>query len=514
MKSTLRNILALSAFAGLGLSGPTGDEMSKFLTSINVNRAALPPSLDGRADSGCPSACDILRTGFPERIVTLDANASIYTQQAHAHWSGSAWTAPKCIYTPTSVDELRAAVLAAQKTQCKFAVRSGGHSPFHGFAGIDEGLLISMAGFKELAYNPDTQVQRSGMGNRWGDVYKSLINVGRLVVGGRLNDVGLALASGGGLSHLSSLYGWACQNVISYEVMLANGSHVEVSYDKYSDLYYGLRIGNNNFGIVTHLNQRTYPMGKVWGGTVIYSGEQAKAFMGALADFQAKGQLDGKAAILPYLALTNDTIFATFAYLDPTVKPTAFDAFFKIPSVADLTKVHDSFYDLASAGLPPLPRWTYAATTALLDKDTYVGIVDIISGFNERMQKIASGTLALMTQPISKSMVLASNRRVGGDPLGVRREAQLWMGITAGWANGEDDEAVFQIVQDCTDAIEAYTKARGFYDPFIFVNDAFPTQKPLQSFGPDTLAKLKAASAKHDPDGVFQKLVPGGFKLN
>ncbi|KAJ5217446.1 oxidase/Diels-Alderase [Penicillium chermesinum] len=512
MRLTLHNAVALLAAAGPILGSPAGD-MSAFLDSIRVNRAALPPSLDGRADSGCLSACDILQTGFPDRIATVAANESTYTQEADAYWSASAWTAPTCIYTPTTLDELKAAILAAQRTQCKFAVRSGGHSPFHGFAGIDEGLLISMAGFKDLEYNKDTQVQRSGMGNRWGDIYKSLIETGRLVVGGRLNEVGLALAGGGGLSHLSSLYGWACQNVISYEVMLANGSHVEASYEKNSDLYYGLRIGNNNFGIVTHLNQQTYPMGKVWGGTVIYSGDKAKAFMAALADFQADGQLDRKAAILPYLALTNDTIFATFAYLDPTVKPNAFDAFFQIPNVTDLTKVHDSFYDLASTGLPFLPRWTYAATSALLDKDTYVGIVDIMSSFNDRMHKIASGTLALMTQPISKNMVLASELRAGGDPLGARKEAQLWMGVTAGWANGDDDAAVFRIVQDCTDAIEAYTKDRGFYDPLIFVNDAFPTQKPLQSFGADSYAKLRAASAKYDPDGVFQKLVPGGFKL-
>lgn len=79
--------------------------------------------------------------------------------------SAAAWTTPSCIFTPITIDELSAAVLTAQKTQCQFAVRSGGHSPFHGFAGIDQGLLISTAGFKDLQYSNATQVQRSGMGS-------------------------------------------------------------------------------------------------------------------------------------------------------------------------------------------------------------------------------------------------------------------------------------------------------------------------------------------------------------
>lgn len=85
----------------------------------------------------------------------------------------------------------------AQFTQCQFSVRSGGHAPFAGFAGIDDGILISMSGFTDLSYDPNTEIQRSGMGNRWGDVYNHLADHGRLVVGGRLNDVGLGLALGG-----------------------------------------------------------------------------------------------------------------------------------------------------------------------------------------------------------------------------------------------------------------------------------------------------------------------------
>lgn len=86
MTSTMHRLAALLATAAsLVLGSPAGD-MSDFLHSINVPRAALPASLDGRPHAGCPSACSILTAGFPDRIVTANGNASIYTQEADAYW--------------------------------------------------------------------------------------------------------------------------------------------------------------------------------------------------------------------------------------------------------------------------------------------------------------------------------------------------------------------------------------------------------------------------------------------
>jgi hypothetical protein len=252
-----------------------------------------------------------------------------------------------------------------------------------------------MSGFTDLSYDPTTEVQRSGMGNRWGDVYAHLTGQGRVVVGGRINDVGLGLALGGelsahlsiarhtanrhiagGLSHLSSKYGWVSQSVVSYEVMLANGTHVTASATENPDLYFGNKAAGNNFGksrhppchsrvvlteellagIVTHLNQRTYPLGKVWGGTMVYSAAHAEDFMAALAEYQAHGQLDKKSSMLPYLAVTNDTILSTFLYQDGVERPDAFAPFYDIPSLQDGTKIYNNFHEFAESGLPGLPR--------------------------------------------------------------------------------------------------------------------------------------------------------------
>jgi len=120
--------------------------------------------------------------------------------------SATAYQTPLCVFTPPGSDSLRIALLISQFTQCQFAVRSGGHSPNPGWANINGGLLISLKGFTDLMYDEATQTQRSGMGNTWGDIYQYMRSFGRLVVGGRLNSVGLGLATGGELTFDAELY--------------------------------------------------------------------------------------------------------------------------------------------------------------------------------------------------------------------------------------------------------------------------------------------------------------------
>lgn len=85
--------------------------------------------------------------------------------------------------------------------------------------------------------------------------------------------------------------------------------------------------------------------------------------------------------------------------------------------------------------------------------------------------------------------------------------------INVGWALESDSETVYQIVKDCVAAVDSFAKKNNVFDQFRFTNDASPYQKPLQSYGAGALDRLKRTSRKYDPTGVFQTLVPGGFKV-
>nr|D7UQ40.1 RecName: Full=Bifunctional solanapyrone synthase; AltName: Full=FAD-dependent monooxygenase sol5; AltName: Full=Prosolanapyrone-II oxidase; AltName: Full=Prosolanapyrone-III cycloisomerase; AltName: Full=Solanapyrone biosynthesis protein 5; Flags: Precursor [Alternaria solani]BAJ09785.1 oxidase/Diels-Alderase [Alternaria solani] len=514
MRLIILNLLSLGITPSVvGHSGPHRQEtqnLNNFLESNAINPAAI--NGETRHTGGVHLACAILEASNQTAVV-FPSDGELYTQIDKAHASATAPKNPACIYTPNDVKGVSLGVKVATFVQAKFAIRSGGHSPMEYFANIDGGVLISLAGIKTLEYNADTQTQRSGFGNLWQDVYRHVNAQGRTVVGGRTGSVGLALTLGGGLSHFSNAYGWAAQNVLSYEMVLADGSIVIASEEENSDLYFAVKAGANNFGIVTHIVQRTYPLGKIWGGSMIFPGNASAQFMAALADYQAKGQLDKKSAILPYVGLIADAVVAQFSYLEPVERPEAFEAFYDIPVIQDLTQVWDTFAAMVTAPIPyNMTRFSYATTDLLYDKEAYLEIERICHKYIPRMRKLEGGDIMLMPQPISVSMVGEARAR-GSDPMGVADQPQLWFVVSSGWNLAQDDAEAESIMLDALAEVEEYTKSRALHLPFYFLNDAFSTQMPLQSYGAVTYGKLQAASRKYDPTRVFQELVPGGFKL-
>jgi FAD/FMN-containing dehydrogenase len=107
----------------------------------------------------------------------------------------------------------------ARVTRCKFAVKSGGHAAYAGASNIEDGLTINLAKINEVIVSEDKKSTSVGAGNVWFDVYTKLQPMGLTVIGGRVSAIGVGgLTLGGGISFFSSRYGWACDNVISYEV--------------------------------------------------------------------------------------------------------------------------------------------------------------------------------------------------------------------------------------------------------------------------------------------------------
>jgi FAD/FMN-containing dehydrogenase len=93
------------------------------------------------------------------------------------------------------------------------------------------------------------------------------------------------LLLGGGISHFSNRRGWACDNIASYELVTASGLAITVSSTSYSDLYWALRGGGNNFGIVTSFKLFAFPQGLMWGGGRIYTEESFPAVLDAINQF-------------------------------------------------------------------------------------------------------------------------------------------------------------------------------------------------------------------------------------
>jgi FAD/FMN-containing dehydrogenase len=128
------------------------------------------------------------------------------------------------------------------------------HTPFAGAANIQAGITIDLSKFNQVTVASNRQTVDIGPGNRWRNVYSQLDAKNLATSGGRVATVGVGgLTTGGGISFFSPRYGFVCDNVENFEVVLASGQIVNANSKTNSDLWRALRGGSNNFGIVTKI---------------------------------------------------------------------------------------------------------------------------------------------------------------------------------------------------------------------------------------------------------------------
>ncbi len=156
-----------------------------------------------------------------------------YWKEQSFFWSAQqASQKPACFALPKSAADVSRLVLLAQEHQCRFAVKSGGHAAFVGASNIQDGITIDLQLLNGLEVSDDQAIT--------------------MVVGGRDAEIGVGgLTLGGGISWFSGRRGWALDGVKNYEVVVASGEILDVNLESYPDLYWALRGGGNNFGIVT-----------------------------------------------------------------------------------------------------------------------------------------------------------------------------------------------------------------------------------------------------------------------
>ena len=243
---------------------------------------------------------------------------------------------------PTSAIEVSIGVLILGGLQSPFAVRGGGHMPIPGYANTAGGVLIALDQFSQATLSADSSYVSVGPGLRWEDVYEYLEPYGLIALGGRVGNVGVpGLLLGGGISFYSNQYGFAADNVIAYQVVLANGQVVEATATAYSDLFWALKGGGNSFGIVTRFDIKTYQSPTVCAGILEVPITESEAFLSALANFGQYGSLDSKAAVIPSIfmlgpSLGDITVYTSALFYDGTecAQP-ALANFTALPAIQD-----------------------------------------------------------------------------------------------------------------------------------------------------------------------------------
>ena len=183
---------------------------------------------------------------------------------------------PALIVRCAGVADVISAVHFARETDMRVAIRGGGHN-VAGNAVCNDGLVIDLSEMKSVRVDPGNRTARAGGGATWGDFDHETQAFGLATTGGIVPSTGIAgLTLGGGIGYLNRKYGLSCDNLLSADVVTADGRFLKASADENEDLFWGVRGGGGNFGVVTSFEYRIHPVGPVLGGEIIYPLDRAK----------------------------------------------------------------------------------------------------------------------------------------------------------------------------------------------------------------------------------------------
>jgi len=201
-------------------------------------------------------------------------------ETARKVWNGMIDKKPALIVQPVDDEEVVRAVNFGREHGLLLAVRGGGHN-VAGFGTCDGGLVIDLSRMKGITVELKGQTARAQGGLTWGEFDKATQVHGLATTGGLVSTTGVAgFTLGGGIGWLMRKYGLAADNLLSAEVVTAQGQRLKASPQENADLYWGLRGGGGNFGVVTSFEYQLYPLGpSVLGGALFYPLEQAQELL-------------------------------------------------------------------------------------------------------------------------------------------------------------------------------------------------------------------------------------------
>ncbi|KAL7274572.1 hypothetical protein RUND412_002518 [Rhizina undulata] len=460
-------------------------------------------------------ACSYLSKIFPEKVSFPSSSAY---NLSNTFWSATAQLSPGCIFAPTNSDDVAVAVKTLVETNTPFAVKSGGHSSNPGWADINGGVLLTLSNLKSLVIQEG--YVEVGPGNIWGDVYKFLDPLGLSAVGARVSGVGVGgYLLGGGLSYLSNERGWGCDNVKSFEIVIANGTVTTASLEKNPDLFHALKGSSNNLGVVTRFDLYTYPTTGVYAGSLYYLEEYIPALFNATVAY-ALSTPDVKSHIIPAFGqIPGETVGVFYVFYNEPVDtvPEALKPFLEIPTFMNTVRIKNvsaAAQDLQELN-PSGMRHRYLTFSIKPNSTLFTEIFALFTSRNSAIEDSIPGWLgSIAFQPLVESLLSAGDNR-GGNILGFEngRGPLIIVSFDFAWSNATDDATAIAAVEGLVEDLTNLAKKRGLWDEYIYLNYGDAKAKVIESYGAVSVEVLQEAKRKWDPKNVFGRLVKGGFKI-
>ncbi|KAM3070396.1 hypothetical protein ACMFMG_010223 [Clarireedia jacksonii] len=305
-----------------------------------------------------------------------------------------------------------------------------------------------------------------------------------------------------------------------FATVLADGSVQNINQTSNPDLYFALRGGGNNFGIVTRFDLAAFDQGDMWGGASTLNAAEMPMALRALVDFNVNHAQDPYAAAYiayAYIASAERSFGSiSLAYGKPIVNPLILQNLTEIPAVGSELKI-TSLTDLVNISEGSQPSglresyWTFT-----IGNDAKL-MNDIVKVFEEELSRVKSAAEVLpgiMFQPVSKQMISHFGKR-GGNALGIAEEhgPLMIVSITIAWMDIADDERIQDFARIWTSRCVNLANVLGMRSRYVYQNYASSEQNVFAGYGKEYHRRLVEISKKYDPDGVFTRLQPGYFKI-
>jgi FAD/FMN-containing dehydrogenase len=195
---------------------------------------------------------------------------------------------PAAVVRATGVDDVVAAVNFARDASVDLAVRGGGHS-VPGFGTCDGGVVVDLSAMREVIVDPASSTARAQGGATWADFNDATHVHGLATTGGIVSTTGVGgLTLGGGIGYLSRGFGLSLDNLATAEVVTADGQRLVASEREHEDLFWALRGGGGNFGVVTSFEFRVHPVNDIYGGPMFYELSEAETILRFYRDYIAE----------------------------------------------------------------------------------------------------------------------------------------------------------------------------------------------------------------------------------
>jgi FAD/FMN-containing dehydrogenase len=401
---------------------------------------------------------------------------------------------PTLIVGCTGVADVTTALRFGVESELPIAVRGGGHN-VAGKAVCDDGIVIDLSPMKGIRVDPAARIAHAQAGLTWGEFDRETQAFGLATTGGAVSTTGIAgLTLGGGLGWLQRKYGLTCDNLLSADVVTAGGRFLTASATENADLFWGLRGGGGNFGIVTSFEYRLHPVGPVIAGPVAHPISRAR---------------DAFAFYREYSQSAPDDVFTEFAL--GTLPDGQRAAIVFVCYEGPLERGHDLLRPVREFGSPladMIEPMSYCEVQQAYDADFPFGLLNYWKSSNiKELSEDAIDTMVsfMETAPSSRPMVIID--QYGGAVARVpdaatafgHRDAAYDLVIAAIWSEPEEQHAHIEWARSFWTAMRPYSTD----DVYVNYLSEEGDERVRAAYG-QHYARLADLKRTYDPDNVFR----------